>query len=645
MPPETTLPLQPAAARSTPHHRVRSSWPAWSLTLLVGLVALLPRCLGLDDFFTVDESFHWVWRIMHFSDALRHEQWAGTNLTGHPGVTTLWLGSLGRWIAHHIGLEGPEWGRGSVAYLALTRLPLAVVNSLAVAGGYLLLRRLLRPETAFLSGLLWASSPFLIAHSRLLHLDALLTSFMTLSILILMLLLLRPWPGGSPHRADAAASARSWLILAGSGLCAGLAFLTKAPSLVLLPAAGLLLLLLSPPAGLWQRGRWVASRYAAWLLSGGAVVWALWPAMWVAPHDAIASVINEVLANGGQPHESGNFFMGQPVADPGWLFYPVVVLWRSTPMTLIGLVLLPLALRRSREERRVLLVLGGFMLLFGIAMSLLPKKFDRYLLPVWPPLEILAAVGLMTLSGGRAWDWAWTWIGRQTWPPERRAAAVRWLVALLLAITLGWYHPYYLAYFNPLLGGGTVAPHVLLVGWGEGMEQVGAWLRTRPDLARSPVMSWDPRTLEPFVPVRVVELNEIHAAEPASYAVRYSRGFQRTPDAPAEVFVQQTPPLYTVRIHGIDYAQVYQPVRPFTEPVGAMFGTGLRLHGFSHAWMGTPWWSHSRGECRPTSPAGGSASCMCWIPTATGWRRWTPRLTKDSSLPGRPASSLAAPCP
>jgi hypothetical protein len=546
---------------------------------------MLPRCLGLDDFFTVDESFHWVWRMMHFSDALRNEQWAGTNLTGHPGVTTLWLGSLGRWFAYRVGLEGPEWGRGSVAYLALMRLPLAVVNSLAVAGGYLVLRRLLRPETAFVAGLLWAGSPFLVAHSRLLHLDGLLTSFMTLSILLLLLLRLP-----AAHRAPA----RSWLIVSGSGLCGGLAFLTKAPSLVLLPAAGLLLLLHSPPAGfgrLWQRGGGAAVRSAAWLIGGGVVVWAGWPAMWVAPHEAIASVINEIIANGGQPHESGNFFLGQPVADPGWLFYPAVVLWRSTPMTLIGLALLPLALRRSREERGVLLALGGFVLLFGIAMSILPKKFDRYLLPIWPSLEILAAAGLVALAGSCA-RVGWRVRDRfplsafslpRTMPPSLLLPPV---VVVLLAITLVWYHPYYLAYFNPLLGGGTVARRILLVGWGEGMEQVGAWLRTRPDLTRSPVMSWDPRTLEPFVPVRVVELNEIHAAEPASYAVRYVRGFQRTPDAPAYVFAQQTPPLYTVRIHGIDYAQVHQPVRPFTRPVGAVFGEGLRLHGFSQSRAG-----------------------------------------------------------
>jgi dolichyl-phosphate-mannose--protein O-mannosyl transferase len=153
------------------------SLPLWLTALLVGVLALLPRCLGLADFFTEDESFHWVWRVRHFSGAVRQELWVGTNLTGHPGVTTMWLGTLGRWLADALGVPeaGLAEGSANIAYLAMLRLPLALVNTLAVVVGYLVLRRLLRPAAALLAGVLWATSPFLVAHSRLLHLDALLT--------------------------------------------------------------------------------------------------------------------------------------------------------------------------------------------------------------------------------------------------------------------------------------------------------------------------------------------------------------------------------------------------------------------------------------------------------------------------------------
>jgi hypothetical protein len=160
--------------------------PTWLIALALAVLALLPRCLGLADFFTIDEPYHWIGRVRRFAEALGRGDWAATDLTGHPGVTTMWLGALGRWIGQLMGVRDLGGAGAGAAYLATLRLPLAVANGLAVVVGYLALRRLVRPPVAVLAGLLWATSPYLIAHSRLLHLDALLTSFMTLSVLLLL---------------------------------------------------------------------------------------------------------------------------------------------------------------------------------------------------------------------------------------------------------------------------------------------------------------------------------------------------------------------------------------------------------------------------------------------------------------------------
>lgn len=596
----------PASSGDAAHSRSHRQPAPWFVALVLALFAMLPRCLTLDDFFTVDESFHWVWRVMHFMNALEKEKWAATNLTGHPGVTTLWLGLLGRKLAFATGLYGPEWELGGVGYLALLRLPLVLANSISVGVGYLALRRLLRSGTALLAGLLWALSPFLIAHSRLLHLDALLTSAMTLSLLLLLLAIEEQRAAANQQPTTRGAVVFPWLLLAASGVCAGLALLTKAPSLVLLPLAGIALLLLSHEQAPIPRILRAGGRYGLWLGCAVALFRVGWPAMWEAPREAVGHVLEEIFANGARPHESGNFFLGRPLAVPGPFFYPAVVLWRSTPFLLVGLALLPLALLRKKEddqhrrEWRMLLALAGFVLVFGLAMSILPKKFDRYLLPVWPSLNVLAAAGLMVLFDGRARIAAWMGRAFGRWGARLAAQSTPGAVLALcvgapLALLNLWYHPFYLSYFNPVPGGGTVAQHVLLVGWGEGMEQVGAWLRTRPDLALSPVASWGPRTLEPFVPVRVVELNEQTLAEPVSYAVLYARGVQRREQETAHAYVRQTTPLYTLRMYGIDYAWIYQPIRPYTEPSGARFGEGLVLHGFRQEMQGhrlviTPSW-------------------------------------------------------
>src|SRR5215203_5897734 len=197
-----------------------------AMIVRIGLAMLL----GLADFFTIDEADHWILRVRLFSEALDRGNWAGTNLTGHPGVMTMWLGGIGRRLAIANSIAPSS---DSAAYLAMLRLPLAVANSLAVAAGYLLLRRIVRPGIALLAAILWATEPFLIAHSRLLHVDALITSFSTICVLLLLL-----W---SPLARQPATGTGRWFAIVGSGIMAGLALLSKVSGLVLLPWAGLFL--------------------------------------------------------------------------------------------------------------------------------------------------------------------------------------------------------------------------------------------------------------------------------------------------------------------------------------------------------------------------------------------------------------------
>jgi 4-amino-4-deoxy-L-arabinose transferase-like glycosyltransferase len=575
------------------------SLPAQRIALIILLLgmALLPRLLHLADFYTYDEAEHWPQRVLAFADALRTHDWAATNQTGHPGVTTMWLGALGSWLARSSPPDAPDAG---AVYLAMLRFPLALVNALAVVFGYLLARRLVSEKVALLAGLLWAASPFLIAHSRVLHVDGLLTSGMSLSMLLLLCAAPpQPRATGTPQPAGGQASSLisiKWAALIGSGVCAGLALLTKSPALLLLPSAGLWLLWAAPELHWRQRLFATGLRFAAWLGVALLMVVALWPAMWVTPGAAIQSVYRELVTNGGQPHEDGSFFLGQPVADPGWLFYPLVVAWRSDPLTLIGLALLPLSLWRRAGERRILLALCGFALLFGAAMSVGPKKFDRYLLPIWPALELLAAAGLITvfeLGGAHA---ARRW---RTVSAHPGGILLRWLGggAVCTALVSNWamYHPYELAYFNPLLGGGAVGSRVLLVGWGEGLDLVGAWLRQRPDLAVGPVMARNPLALTPFVPIHVLDMTEVGFKQPVNYAVLYVSNVARREDLTAAAYIQQTKPLTSITIHGMTYATIYQLARPYTQPIDAVFDDSVHLRGINQSQVGstlviTPSW-------------------------------------------------------
>lgn len=558
---------------SRPAHR---GWRAAAAQWLAGVVlfalALAPRAILAARFQTVDEAYHWFERATRFGQAIQSGNYAGTNLVGHPGVTTMWLGAGGvalrRWLIDAALVNGDDL----FVYRALIRLPVALATALCVALAYPLLRRLIGARPAWLAALLWAAEPFVVAHSQLLHVDALLTSFVMLGLLA-ALVAFRFDDQVAPGRPFAP----RWGMLVASAVCGGLALLTKSPAVLLPPMVGMIGL-----AGLWRHaaGRRLWRTWAlpllAWAALAAAVWLALWPAAWLSPLGAAWSVLHQAEADGGAPHAWGNFFRGQAVADPGPLFYPVVLAFRLAPWTLLGaLVGVPLLWWRGTRGRAALAMLALFALLFVLMMSVPPKKFDRYVLPVVPALDIIAAAGLAALAG---------MLRRR---PAARAgpAALGWLALVAgLAANLAWYHPYEIAYYSPLLGGGPAAARNLPIGWGEGFEQAGAFITAQPDGAAKPAAAWFEPVLRPFVPTSVLPLAEAATPGRAGYVVLYIDQIQRqdVPDVTA-LYLGKLPALYTVRIHGIEYAYVYQAFPAVAHTTQADFGTGIRLIGYDLA--------------------------------------------------------------
>jgi 4-amino-4-deoxy-L-arabinose transferase-like glycosyltransferase len=207
------------------------------------ILAFLLRLAPLGRYVTPDEPA-WVYRSICFADAIVAGDWAAVPSTGHPGVTTMWLGTLSvsmqrllwptesathiDWIGRMAWLD-PENGeafRRLAFSLPGGRIAVALTTTLGLAALYPLLTRLFGRQLALLAVGLLAFDPFLVGHSGLLHTDALLATF-TLLALAGALNGLR-----EPRRAI-------WWIL--SGLFTGLALLTKTPAIILLPFIGLIL--------------------------------------------------------------------------------------------------------------------------------------------------------------------------------------------------------------------------------------------------------------------------------------------------------------------------------------------------------------------------------------------------------------------
>ena len=611
-------------------------WPT-SLLLLLFLAAWLPRTLALDRFVTADER-RWLARSANFYHALAHGNLADTFQREHPGVTIMWAGTLG------LLQEFPDYAQQSpgqfgwedefleawlldatthtpLALLAAGRRWVALAIALLITAAYFPLRRLFGAPAAVLAALLVAWDPFFVALSRQLHPDGLMTALITLALLLFL-----GWLYGER---------RHYLI--SGGVVLGLACLTKTPSVFLISTAGLLVVIelvrsalalgagrhlalvthhlpfaaeeqpLTPqtaphPPDAGPRSRLLLGAMA-WGVLAVATFVALWPAMWVQPVATLQSMVMEMSAY-VEGHVNPNFFWGEVTADPGALFYPVAYWFRTTPATLLGLLAAGLfAWRRGAPldrpvARRAAVGLLLFALIFTAGMTLGSKQFDRYLLPIFPAFDILAALGWVALGRwiiGRLGEWKAVAHGFPITQLPNHAVALSscLLIAVALHALPGMMHfPYYLTYYNPLAGGGAAASKRLMVGWGEGLDQAAAWLNQQPDAETARVVSWyEDGPLSYFLQNRT-PLYSFWSPEfwlVADYAVVYISQEQRQiPSREVSDFFAGLTPAHVVTIGGLEMARIYD-LRGMAPPSftglsvdsAGPVGNGMKLAGYA----------------------------------------------------------------
>ncbi len=519
------------------------------LLVLVLAASLFLHLASLGTFLTTDEGL-WHDRSVEFNKALAARDWASTYQAGHPGVVTMWLGTA----AQHLPWLGQPWlwddairrlmndpapapGTGISSLTLGARRLVALVTWLGILVLCPLLRRLFNARVALVTTALVGLDPFLLAHSRLHHLDALLATFVMLSMASLLVYEFR---------------SRRLRYLLLSAAMAALATANKSPGILLVPWAGVVLLLptlLGPQEKRRQALVQAAKTLAVWGLGATVVFCAIWPSMWMRPLWTLESVFGVARQYAETPHEGSNFFWGAVRPDPGPGFYPVVWAFRSTAPVWLGLVVV--AARRAWRRSGVLLLILLLTLLFAAVMTVGEKKFDRYLLPDFPLLDIVAAVGL---AAGAEWL-----AGRLV------RAWKAWAVGLLLGgvavaqFALVWpARPYYLSYYNPIVGGGRTAPQTLLVGWGEGLDQAAAYVNSRPGARNLEVFSWRRPEFGTFFVGQMIDPTRSYCPARPSYYIFYRNNLQREQGTDVwDRLAALEAPEYVVTLNGIDYAWVY----------------------------------------------------------------------------------------
>jgi hypothetical protein len=540
--------------------------------LLILLVFYVPRLPVVQRAVTADEA-RWLLRSGNFYQALASGDLAATYQHEHPGVTITWAGALGYlWrfpaFANLSGgqLPGPsslenlfkDQAQSPLLVLAAGRslVVLALGLILALAGWSAV--RLLGWWGAGLGLALIALDPFSLSLTYLLQPDGMSAALMLLAVLAFI----------SYCRVE-----RRKLDLLVSGLAGGLAVLSKSPATFLLPFLGLasLVWLVDPDLPWLAIERWKRSLKPVLLWAGIAALtfYLLWPAMWVDPLGTLQNVFGGAFRYAAEGNLNAIFFNGRIYASgsSAWNFYPVAMIWRASPVMLGGLLLAGwrwvAAYRKNGSQGTV--ELAGVMLLvyaglYVLAISLSSQKYDRYLLPAWLALLLLAGWG---------WAWLFEWLGR--WANRKAGQTLQVASGLLLSLVLlagqalgaVQAYPYYYSYYNPLLGGLDRAAQVLMVGWGEGLDQAGMSLDELPNAGGLRVMSWyADGCFSYFFRGRAVGMDRnttLADVKQMDYVVVYYQQYQRQePNPEILAYLGDLTPFRVIQINGLDLVTIYR---------------------------------------------------------------------------------------
>lgn len=567
--------------------------PAWSpvprssslVALSIGLflVSLLLRLLWIGRPIVVD-SVEWLRRGARFLLALQASDWANTYGSAHPGVTNLWLIAAG--LAGRATILGepistleitvlPRDAYPSLDYYIAARIPFAVVTSLCAVLIYRWASHVHGREIALTAAVLLALEPFWLGYNRVITTDALQGNLMALSLLAF----LRYLDGHGRH----------WMII--SGILGGLAIITKLPALLLWPVVASWAILRGRITNEGRRGT-PGAPLAGWGVLAVLTAIALWPALWADPIGVVRKTHTQITqVELGERHQ---FFLGQTVDAPGPVFYPLALLFRTSPVTLLAALgtLVAMAIPAARQRiHRPWLVTAWLIFLAALMaeLTMAETKFDRYLIPAYPALALIAATGIHALACR---------LSSITHRPLAQlahysSATVQLLLAIAQAAFLLPIFPDLQAFYSPLAGGAPVARQLLMIGNGEGLDQAGKWLSAQDGSAHQTAAAWYPSVLSPHFVGRTIELNQqlpdgFWPWAMAHHVVLYANQVQRSLPTPQIVrYFREQPAEFIARLAGIDYAWVYPgpmvppgPLPANVIPLDAVFEGQLKLLGW-----------------------------------------------------------------
>ena len=515
----------------------------------------LPRLRSLDVGWSSDETY-WLFNCRGFMLSTLRADFSSTAESYHPGVTTMWLGGMSLWTKYKGALAAAPVLRShpflSPSNLARARLTIALITACSIVIAFLLLMKLFGLRIAAFAGIFLAVDPLFLIQSRRLHTDALAAAFLLLAILALLIfveklgqrryliisgvcfglaclskssaLVLVLWLPflfalSAADSNPAVQLARSIHALLMWMCIAFLTFFVCWPALWVyqLPIGGVPVSVIAAPClvgiAVWSGVKLKHLSVSADVAvarnatkSGLLIIGIGLAAVVFVAYRAALPFVHRIRWALTTEHDVLHYFLGEIAYDPGWLFYPLMLSIKSAPLTLplavVGAVLLWRARKQSQYASacRMYTLLSVFVVLFTLCMLVCAKKFSRYLLPAFPVLDILAAIGLSLLiekitalgaaklQNGKSQ----TGIEKLSFFKKLGFCNTRWrvwkiagvtvvtLVFVIQAFPVLRLHPYYGIYYNPLWGVGDIT-RICTTGDASGLDLAAEYLNRKPN--------------------------------------------------------------------------------------------------------------------------------------------------------------------
>jgi len=338
----------------------------------------------------VDQQ-HWTARSYNFIKAVEKPKFLETFQDPKPGVTVMWASGLS--LELFLNLYQSKYDFKPQFYIYETfplvdfalKAPLVLLNALFLILSSIIVAKLFDNKTGLVYLVLLSLHPFYLSINRFLHVDGSLNVFMNLTVLLFLLYI----------KYLNSKSAFKYLTL--SGMCAGLALLTKTQALILPCFIAFCFAILVSIKKI--KFTTALLNYLVWLLILIATFFVFFPAMWVAPVKVVSEIYREAfyvaLTGNTRVHDILYYF----------LTLPRIFLWPYLISYVLAIVYLLQSYIKSPRPSTItalmLILILSFSMMYFLEMSFVKQKIERYLLPLFPTFVLFVAQFIVTVSNSR----------------------------------------------------------------------------------------------------------------------------------------------------------------------------------------------------------------------------------------------------